>query len=557
MSLFVRMSCLLSGILLSANVMAAETEIIQPVAEMTLAQMEGEEEAAADADASMEGEASMGDEASMGGEADAGAVAEAPADPAPAPVATEADNAPADDAAPAADEEPFYKKGWTTEWHGYVRAPAGFSIAKRRDPGVTDGDEHLQSTFLGGNHIIDNGYSSFAFTRLQETEWAEILLTAKREHIAATVALMGWWYQFVGKGNPNGAVSPGLGFLTLDTDFNLGSIKPHIALTMGAFLKVFGGTGIYDTYIFQRSHLMGEQVELTLPVSDGFKLTLTHGFGYGKAGIGGTPSYDNDDGDNTNDPTGITLAHYLAAVMNIGGKIDVGAYYNSSWSNDPTFHENGAAIAGSFEDMRDARMRVIGADVHLRIPKAGHLWLAYSHIGVTNGWALDQGIEVMHSAGGAGIVNNYLGASDTGSGAMNNLAWQYENSIQGIKGVGTGNAFPDLTFEGFGMMASVKAEDVPDDEEDSLMQIKGGGDIAFWPVSWMGLMFRYDAVNLDNDMKFKVFTPRLIFASHFLSGEQLWFQVSKYMYSDEIKDSSGFEDGPDATVFKMQAVVGF
>ncbi|MBN2527502.1 MAG: hypothetical protein JXR76_14000 [Deltaproteobacteria bacterium] len=557
MSRLIQLSCLLSGLILSANLAAAETEIVQPAAGLLLAQVEdGEGDAAGDATAS--GEASL----SLGGDAAADADAEAEAAPpppepeaAPAPVATEADNAPAEEAAPAADETPWYKN-WTTEWHGYVRAPAGFSIARRPDPNDPDGDDKIQSTYLA-RHLVDSGYDTFAFTRLQETEWAEILLTAKHDHIAATVALMGSYYQFVGAGNPNGSVSPGLGFLTLDTDFNLGSIRPNIALTMGAFLKVFGGFGIYDTYMFQRSHLMGEQVELTLPISDGFKLTLTQGFGLNKNGLFATPAYGNDDGNNDNDTISANLSHYVAAVMNVGGKADIGVYYNSSWTNDPSHIEVGATPA-AFEDVQDARMRVIGADVHLRLPRFGHLWAAFSHIAVTNGGFLSGGIEVLHSPnGGANLATNYLPTSATQSGAVNAVAWLYENSLQGLMGGDKGNAFPDLTFEIFGMMASSKGDDVPDGAEDSMMQIKGGADVAFWPTSWMAMMLRYDGVNLDEAGKIKVITPRLIFTSHFLSSEQLWFQVSKYIYDDDIKDGSGMADGPDALVFKMQAVMSF
>lgn len=553
MSRLIQLSCLLSGLILSANLAAAETEIVQPAAGLLLAQVEDAAEGDEAGEATASGEASL----SLGGDASAEVEAAPPApepEAAPAPVATEADNAPAEEAAPATGDTPWYKD-WTTEWHGYVRAPAGFSIARRPDPDDAGGDDNVQSSYLG-NHIIDNGYGTFAFTRLQETEWAEIRLTASHEHIAATVALMGWWYQFVGAGNPNGSVSPGLAFLTLDTDFNLGSIRPNIALTMGAFLKVFSGFGIYDTYMIQRSHLMGEQVELTLPISDGFKLTLTQGFGLSKNGLFATPAWSGDDGDNTNDTTAAGLSHYVAAVMNVGGKADIGLYYNSSWTNDPAHVEAGVS-PGTFADVRDARMRVIGADVHLRLPRFGHLWAVFSHIAVTNGMYLSEGIEVLHSSGGAGIAGNYLGMSTTGSGALNNIAWQYENSVQGLMGGTTGTAFPDLTFEAFGMMASVKGEDVADGAEEKLLQIKGGGDVAFWPTSWVAMMLRFDAVNLDNDMKFKVITPRLIFTSHFLSSEQLWFQVSKYIYSDEIVDGYGLEDGPDALVFKMQAVMEF
>jgi len=559
MSLFVRMSCLLSGILLSANVMAAETEIIQPVAEMTLAQMEGEEEAAADADASMEGEAAMGDEASMGGEADAGAVAEAPADPAPAPapVAEEVTET-TTDAVAVSDGEVDYGS-WTTEWHGYFRTPFTIGISKRPDPDNANSDDSLQGTPWWGEtgHIYDKerNYSNFGFTRLQEGDWAQILITASHKHVAATVGAMGWWYQFVSKNNPEASWWPGLADVTLNTDFDLGGKNANIELKMGAFLEPYAYNGIYDTYLIQRSHLVGEHVKLTIPVSDTFTLALTHGFGANKTGMGDSVAH--------------TLAHYANAIMNIGGKVDLGVYYNSSWTNDPTAYDNQETLPGTFEDYSDARMRVMGADVHLRLPKFGHLWAALNFITVKNGWALGEAIEVSHSPGGAGIASNYLPNSGTGSGSVLNASWIYENSIQGFKGKGVGGDFPDLTFTVFGMLSSASMDDVADGADDSRMQIKGGMDLTFWPKSWVGIMFRYDGVNFGKEynitdangenpeIKYHVFTPRVIFKSNFVSAESLWIQFSKYAFSDGVNDNYYLEDGPDALVFKMQANIGW
>ncbi len=567
MSLFVRMSCLLSGILLSANVMAAETEIIQPVAEMTLAQMEGEEEAAADADASMEGEASMGDEASMGGEASMGdEVAEAPADPAPAPapVAEEATET-TTDAVAVSDGEADYGS-WSTEWHGYFRTPFAIGISKRPDPdNLENSDDSLQgSPWWGSNHIYDKekNYYNFGFTRLQEGDWAEILITAKHKHVAATVGGMGWWYQFVGQNRSAAAWFPGLGFITLDTDFDMGGRNANIELRMGAFLEPYAYNGIYDTYLIQRSHLVGEHVKLTIPVSDTFTLALTHGFGANKTGSG-----------SEDPPIAHTLAHYANVIMNIGGKVDLGVYYNSSWSNDPTFYEDdtvAATMPGTFADYSEARMRVMGADVHLRLPTFGHLWAALDFITVKNGWALGEAIEVMHSPGGAGIAGNFLPNSGTGSGSVLNASWIYENSLQGFKGKGVGGDFPDLTFTVFGMLSSASMDDVADGADDSRMQIKGGFDLTFWPKSWVGIMFRYDGVNFGKDyaaaptaagdapeVKYHVFTPRVIFKSNFISAESLWIQFSKYAFSDDVNDNYYLEDGPDALVFKMQANIGW
>lgn len=541
MNRVIRLSCLLSGLLLSTNVLAQADLNLNATAEATT---DGDANADANADAS-------------------GEVAEEPvAEPVPEPVAEpepEATPAPA----PAAEEEGGVNLGpWEMDFHGYFRGPLILSLSKRVDPDDPDSDEHLQGVF-GTQKIVDGGllgYSNFGYSRLQEGTWAELLVTAKRKHVSATLAYMGVGYQFVGKRDPTAAWSPGLGWVTLDTDFDLGDMKAHIELKTGAFLSVYGAFGIYDTYLFGRTHLLGEALTLTLPINDNFKLAITHGFGANKNGVVDSGT------------TALTLAHYLTVAMNISKKFDVGLYYNSQWSNDPS-HYDAAVNAGTdpatlglpaYSDWRDARMRTFGGDIHVRLPKFGHAWLAFSHIAVDKGFALgDDAIEIMHSNGGNGIAAQYLGMN--GSGSMNNIGWLYENSVQNIKGNKQGHVFPDFTITGFGLLAHA-TRDLEEGEgiDETLLQVKGGFDLTFWPASWVGVTFRYDGVNLNQDLngddennaKYHAFTPRVVFKSHFLSSESIYFQVTKYAYGDDFTVESG-RNPYDETVFKMQATMGW
>jgi len=159
---------------------------------------------------------------------------------------------------------------------------------------------------------------------------------------------------------------------------------------------------------------------------------------------------------------------------------DVGLYYNDSWTRDPTLFTGPApAGGGAYGDARDADMTVVGADIHVRLPALGKLWLASSYIKVKQGWALSPTVEVMHSNGGAGIANNYLAfgqPGSTGSGSLFNFAWLYENSLSNVQGHGKEHPLPDLSLEFFGMLANANRDLLPGATiSDSLGQFMQNG----------------------------------------------------------------------------------
>jgi hypothetical protein len=209
-------------------------------------------------------------------------------------------------------------------------------------------------------------------------------------------------------------------------------------------------------------------------------------------------------------------------------------------------------------------MRTFGADAKVDVPRVGNVWLAFSHINIKNGAALSESVEVMHSAGGSGIASNYMGMDGTGS--MNNLGWLYDTSLQNFMGKGMGTVFPDLQLTAFGMLASVTRDLATGEAIDKkLTQIKGGADLTLWAQSWVGITFRYDGVNLNQDQNgdgdvdgatYHVLTPRITFKSHFISSESIWFQFSKYIYGDEFKGAGPYGT-PDEMIFKLQANVSW
>jgi hypothetical protein len=487
-----------------------------------------------------------------------------PDEPAPA-VEPRATKAPADEArsadSPSADPP---KPSWNLEFSGYFRAPMMIGLSERPNPDGT-GEQKLQVSYAP-NRVVDADYNSFAYTRLQEGDWAELYVTAKRPHVAATLAFMGYWYTWAGYENPKAAWVPAQAWVDLDSDVALGTLRPHVNLKAGVFWQRWGMFEKYDTYLFGRFHQVGGAFEVQLPLGSA-EARLVEGFGTNRNGLPDVA-------------TGLTLLHYTHLGLKLGKWLDAGLYYNQSWTRDPALFAppttapvsppptpgpSGEPGGGTYPDARDADMTVYGADVHLRLPHVGHAWVAASHIDVTNGWALPAIVEVMHSPGAAGIATNYLGYGEdgsTGSGALTNFALLYENSLRGLHGEPRG-ATPDLELNVFGMLARVERDllagaTIPDD----VTQLKWGSDVTLKLLPWLAFMLRYDMVDRDTSGAgaFRAITPRVTFYSHALATESIWLQYSRYFYDDDVvltTSASQPYPNPDRNIVKLQANLSF
>jgi hypothetical protein len=484
--------------------------------------------------------------------------------------------APGSDAVKPAEPAP----GWQTFVTGYFRAPLAIGLSPRRGPNDPDGPKNQQASY-GPTRTVDASNYSFAYTRLQEQDWAEVFIHAKQEHMEAVVGWMGYWYQAAGFRNYDAGWVPGMAYLTLDTDFELAAMTPNIALTVGAWWPKFGTFAKYDTYTLGAFHQVGEQLKLTLPLSSDLKLTVLQGFGGGRDGsfsILAPPPYQAI--------VGLILLHYENVQLSYGKHVDVSLHYNHEWTRDPNLTQQGVP-GKSYDDAATASLTTVGGELNLSAPYAGRLWISPSYIRVKNGWALAQaGIEVMHSLSADGLATNYLGwsnspADSTGSGSLFSLGFLYENTLSGIQGRTPGSALPEVTLNVFGLMANAKL-DLPSGStlpQDEIKQLKYGADVEVQPLDWLKLMLRYDQViyDLENDgYVFSAITPRATFSARFLSGANIYIQYSRYRYGDKmtlagkwpwgtplvagsniIQGGTYADHKPDMDVVKIQANVNF
>jgi hypothetical protein len=475
-------------------------------------------------------------------------------------------------------------EGWHTFVTGYFRAPFAMGFSPRPGPDNPNAPPRLQVSY-GPTRLVDASYYSFAYTRVQEQDWAELFVHAKRKHAEAVLGWMGYWFQGAGFRNPDASWAPGAAYLTLDTDFEFGGIKPNIALTAGAWWPKFGTFDKYDTYTLGRFRQLGEQLKLTLPFNPDLTLTLVQGFGTSRDGtynnnIGGAPPIYGA-------TTGMDLIHYDNIQFTFKKYLDVGLHFNTQWTRDPNLAQQTDPGPKSYGAMQKAYLLTVGGEVTLSAPYVGRLWVSPSYIKVRNGWALaNAGVEVMHSLGGASLAANYMAfnnspADSTGTGSLLNLGALYENSLSGILDKPRGTVMPDLTLNVFGLMANASI-DLPAGTrvtQNRIKQLKYGADLTLQALTWLGFMARYDQVDYDLDHPGYVFssiTGRAIISTHFLSSESIYVQYSRYRYGDKmvlngtwpwqqelVAGNSIIQHGPysgqkpDMDVVKVQANVAF
>jgi hypothetical protein len=430
-------------------------------------------------------------------------------------------------------------QGWQTYVSGYFRAPLAIGISPRRSPDDRSGPARMQLSY-GPNRTMDANYFSFAYTRLQEQDWAEFFFHAQRKHVHAAVGAMGYWFQSAGFRNNDAAWSPGMAYLTLDTDFDLGGIESNVALTAGAWWPKFGAFPKYDTYTLGQFRHLGEQLKLTLPLDTDVTLTLVQGFGSardGSSNILAPPPYQAT--------VGLILLHYEHVQLTYGKYLEAAVHYNTEWTRDPNLYQS-TVVGRSFTNVREAHLTTVGAELTLRAPYAGRLWVSPSYIRLKNGWALAEGgTEVMHSLSGDGLATNYMAWSgsltdSTGSGSMLNVGFLYENSLSGLQGKPRGSVTPEVTLNVFGLFTDITL-DLPEGSvisQEVMGQLKYGADLDVQALDWLSVMLRWDEVNYNlgdhPGYVFSAITPRVTFSTHFLSGESIYIQYSRYRYGDRM-----------------------
>lgn len=394
------------------------------------------------------------------------------------------------------------------ELHGYARMPLA-AQATPREPFLVDNDYYL---------------SGFAYTRLYEPDWSELFFSAQKGNYKAEFGIFASLYSDYAAPELENQLGIAQASVTakrfLDHD--------PLTVQLGVFWDRFGHLEPYDTYVFGRTHQGGLKVAYDLP-----------GGGRAQTGIGLHQAQLRQN-------QGLTPIAHVAGTYPVG-KLDVGAYVLRTWTRD----------VRQLSPIQNGTMWVAGADVRAPLPgDRGHAYLALALYDMTKVLYLAPALEVMHSTGGRGLTENFLGleSSDDGTGRMYTLAGDVPARIT-----------DDVGVRAFGMATWVRSNQVdemdPAVNRDRRMYLKWGLEPSYRIRKGVVVAARFDRVIMDlydAENSFRVLSPKLVFPLE--TWGELALQYSHYWYGDKVTLRPGqvpLVTDPDTDVFKLQAQVAW
>lgn len=465
---------------------------------------------------------------------------------------------------------------WHFDFHGYVRAPMRVGIGHNDKPAAGQ-----PTTSLHAPVIPDDQYLSWQHTRHNEKDWAELFFSYGNSWARGTVGLQGFDFTDAAWTDSPAQFGISQGWITLTPD--LGYENVRLTAKVGSFWNKYGtagryDAGEYDTYLFGRTHAMGETVRAEIDVGD-VTLGAEQGFGTKKP----DPSTYNE--------ARFTLLHHEHVDASFNKTLTLGLHYLYSW----TAEEDRTGLQPGDVGLPDGSMGVYGGDVRLDANAFGYLYLGFSHISASDALTVAPAIEVLHAYGGGefttGLTNNqaargtagtYLdtpGCSPVvpgqapaanrcsgGNGSINSVLAQYEFSVANFitntndptaRFWGEG---PDLVIKIYGMYNKVSSLDP---NMDGVSKLKYGTDVAWSALPWFGVAVRADRVQPNSNIpeqSFAILSPRVFFRSRWVTHEEIQLQYSRYFYNQRTcvngnPANDGYEKGQEFCVQPPGAAV--
>ncbi len=428
---------------------------------------------------------------------------------------------------------------WGFDFHGYIRAPMRIGLGERAEPAEGQADTTIHYPV-----IPDDQYLSYQYTQHNPRDWSELYFSYGNDVASGTVSLQGFNFTDAAWKEDNAQFGIAQGFVTLTP--NLKSKHVRLLWKIGSFDNRYGAAGRYDageldTYLFGRTHSIGEAGEVEFLVKD-FTISLEHGIGTSRP----DPRISNT--------ARFTFLHHGHIGFGFRDDIEVGGHFLQAIAREED-REGEANV-----DAPDGTMTVVGPDFRLDWGKIGYLYAGFSYIKAKSAGVVGPAIEVIHSRGGGqftfGIVDNYLEGPQrrsNGNGEILSVMGQYEQSVQRIL---KGDAFygqgMDFSLKLYGMINQVRSDD---EDVDGQTKIKYGVNAVFSALPWFGVGTRYDRVQPNSDVpeqSFAVVSPRLIFRTSWITREEITVQYSRYMYNvrncEDGGDTSLCVQPPSATV---------
>jgi len=433
---------------------------------------------------------------------------------------------------------------WHFGYSGYLRAPMRTGIG-RRDvtlPGQS-------STTFHAPLVPDDQYLSWQSTKHNRRDWAELFFSYGNSWAKGVVALQGFNFTDASAYQNGSQFGIGQGWIELTPSLPWENVR--LNAKAGSFWNRYGqmgqwDAGEYDTYLFGRTHVMGETLRLEMDLPDQpITIGIEDGVGAKRpdAQIYNSARY--------------TLLHHAHADLTWENRIRFGAHFLHSFSQEearftgpqpawvyPSQYVNRYNNAAQ----PDGRMMVFGGEVRMDMPDVfGYLYLGVSHIALKDAITIAPAIEVIHSYGGGefnmGVTGNYLDSEQCrwgiaqyancsgGNGGVTTFAGQYVGKMGDLLGNSPFGEGQDLTVKLYGMYNHVTSRDPVN---SGLNKLKVGTDVLFDAYDALAFAARFDYLVPNSRYKnqnFAILSPRLVFRSNLVTHEQIALQYSHYFYA--------------------------
>lgn len=429
------------------------------------------------------------------------------------------------------------------DFHGYLLLPGNVGLHKRQNAqggGTT--------TFLHTPPLIPQDLRQFQYTGVVPTPWMQLNFTYGNSIVAATAILAATdATDAAGYYNPAGQLGVNDAFIAVNLT---PTFHFPFEVKAGALTGRYGAMGAYDagrygTPLIARTNSIGETAtlgfkagDLTFVVEEGFGGQLAHPpIGLVSAGW--------NDFAFTN--VGASFVAHLHAGVSLADLGQLGLHYLYAWTQDDQV--SGANIA-------NGHIGIAGADAHLTLGRLGHLYLGAVHTSAKTAAGVSGIIEVMNARGGPELISNYLGPNSNGNGSLTTFGIQYDLSLARFLygALFQGNS-TDVLISLFGVTTKVSSDDPA---YDGISKMKGGVELTYNALSWVGFSGRVDHVRQDDndsEKSFTVISPRLLLHTGWQSRDEFALQYSHFNYGSRVVARTGYPPVDDPTASPDENVV--
>ena len=437
------------------------------------------------------------------------------------------------------------EKDWGFKFKGFFRSPmrVGIDTSGKFTP------NELQ--YHAPPVVPDGNYTRWMYTNLNPGPWAELLFQYGNQRVMMTTSIASYNITSGGWRELQDQLGIDRAFLTLKFPEALGDLG-GMSWDVGIFSNRYGAMGKYDageyeTYLIGRTRMAGATATADMDISDDLKLILEGGGGakvdqqYQRYS-NGTPTYDYPSwqpypGQNTQQGTNL-LGHMHAGLV-IKGVLTAQAHYIGSFVKDSRWNVGSTGGTATWPGYANAPgygyIQIGGLDLKLDGGWMGDGYIGYSYVKAKNALTINDSIEVLHSQGGWQLAQNYF---TDGNGAIHSVAGQYTFSLAAfmMRPRPFWGQAADITLRPFFMYNKVVGTT---GGTQDVSKLKWGFDGVYSFMPMMAAGFRFDWVNpnMDNSRQsFRIFSPRLIFRSEFVTHESIVLQYSYYNYGGDYLD---------------------